>query len=333
MIEIFFVFLFLFIFNLLIYIKFDTISENFIFFDKPDGKLKKHSKPVSLIGGLIVLINLYLITFFLNLLNLNESFFKDNFIYGFILLCTLFYLIGLIDDLKNLSPNKKLLFLFISLTFVIYFFPDINLEHIKISFLEHKYNFKYSEIFLILSFALLANAMNMFDGINLQLILFSSLVFILFALKGLLTIFFILLLISFTFLGILNYKNKVFLGDGGAYLISVIMGCTFIFQYNEFSNYFYGDQVFVILIIPSIDMLRLFFTRIINKKHPFRGDLNHLHHIVNNFTKNKNLTIMITIFLTIIPTLLLLLEIETYFILIISLVFYFSLISYLRFKV
>ena len=90
-------------------------------------------------------------------------------------------------------------------------------------------------------------------------------------------------------MAILNYKNKVFLGDGGAYLISVIIGCTFIYQYNSFDNFFFGDEVFVLLMIPSIDMLRLFILRIINKKHPFKGDLNHLHHVVNEYTKNKNL--------------------------------------------
>ena len=62
--EVFFLILFIFLFNLILYLKFNNISQNFIFFDKPDGKLKRHSKPISLIGGLIILVNLYLITFF-----------------------------------------------------------------------------------------------------------------------------------------------------------------------------------------------------------------------------------------------------------------------------
>ena len=331
--EIYFLFLFITIFNLIVFFKFETISQNLAFFDKPDGKLKKHLKPVSFNGGLIILINLCLIIFFLELLNFKNSVFENNFMFGFILLSTLFYLIGLMDDLINLSPNKKLIFLFISTIIVIYFFPSINLEHIKITFLKDIFYFKYSKIFLVLSFALLANAMNMFDGINLQLILFTSFLFIIFILKGFLPIFFSLLLICLIFLAILNYKNKVFLGDGGAYLISVIVGCAFIYQYKNFGNFFYGDEVFVILIIPAIDMLRLFFMRVIKKKSPFKGDLNHLHHIVNNFTKNNNFTILITISLSIFPALLLIFNIETYIILLLSLIIYFCLISYLRFKV
>ena len=330
--EIFFIFLFIFLINLIIYLKFEKISENLIFFDQPDGKLKKHSKPVSLIGGLIILINLYLIIFFLKILNLDNLIFQNNFVYAFILLCTLFYLIGLIDDLKNLTPNTKLFFLLISTTIIIYLFPEIKLEHIRISFLKNNYHFGYSGLFLVISFTLLANAMNMFDGINLQLISFTSLLFILFILKGFIPIFFILLLICFLFLAILNFKNKVFLGDGGAYLISAIIGSTFIYQYDKFDNCFFGDEVFVILIIPAIDMLRLFLVRIIKKKHPFKGDLNHLHHIVNNYTKNNSITVLITITISILPMLLLFLNIQTYIILLVSLFIYFCLIKYPRFK-
>ena len=60
------------LFNLSIYLKFETIANKLNFFDKPDGKLKKHSQPVSLIGGLVILINIYLIVFILNLLGLES---------------------------------------------------------------------------------------------------------------------------------------------------------------------------------------------------------------------------------------------------------------------
>tara|TARA_B100001057_G_C22858671_1_gene953618 strand:- start:2495 stop:3496 length:1002 start_codon:yes stop_codon:yes gene_type:complete len=330
--EIFFLFLFISLFNLFLYLKFELISKNFIFFDQPDGKLKKHSRPISLIGGLIILINLYLITFFLKLIDIDNLIFKENYTYGVLLLSTFFYIIGLVDDLKNLTPNKKLFLIILSIIIVINFFPEINLKYIKISFFENIYYFKYSSLFLVISFALLANAMNMFDGINLQLILYTLFVFILFILKGIFPIFFTLLLISLIFLSILNYKNKVFLGDGGAYLISSIFGCTFIYQYNELNNYFFGDEVFIILIIPAIDMLRLFVIRLLNKKHPFKGDLNHLHHIVYEFTKNRIITVFITINLCILPSFLLLLNFKTYFILTLSLMTYFGLIFYLRKK-
>ena len=331
-VSVFFLILFVFLFNLIFFLKFNSFLNFLAFFDKPDGKLKRHSKPISLIGGLVIITNVYLIIFLLGFFNIYPIF-ESQFLFSIIILSTLFYLIGLIDDLKNLTPNIKLLLLLFSISSVIYFFPELKLDTIKISFLDKVYYFKeYSSLFIILSFLLLANAINMFDGINLQLILFSSIIFILFIVKGFFPIFFILLLICFTFLGILNYQNKVFLGDGGAYLISSLLGCTFIYQYKNFEFFFFGDEVFIILIIPAIDMLRLFIERSINKKHPFKGDLNHLHHIVYNFTKNKNLTIIITIGSCIIPISFLFLSIKTYYIFVITLIFYLILITYMKIK-
>ena len=321
------------IFNLFIFLNFENISKNFIFFDRPDGKLKKHKNPTSLIGGLIILLNLYLIIFFLKILAFDNIIFEDNFSYVILILGTIFFIIGFIDDLKNLSPNIKLISIITSVFLISIFFPEIKLEHIKISFLKSNYSFEgFSLIFIILSFALLANAINMFDGINLQLIFFTLFIFLIFILKGFLPIFFILISISFIFLGLLNYKNKVFIGDGGCYLISVIIGCSFIYQYKNFDNFLYGDQIFLILLIPSLDMLRLFLVRIIKGKHPFKGDLKHLHHMVDNFVKNKNITILITISLCIFPSLLMLTGLETYFILFLNLAIYLGLILFLEYK-
>ena len=141
------------------------------------------------------------------------------------------------------------------------------------------------------------------------------------------------MLICLTFLSVLNCQNKVFLGDGGSYLLSAIIGSLFIYQYNNFKNFFYGDEIFIILLIPAIDMLRLFVVRIIDKKNPFKGDLNHLHHIVNGYTKNSKLTLCISVCLFILPTLLLLINFQTYYILLISVVVYFLIIILSRLKI
>ena len=324
----------LLLFNLLIYLKFETITNKLNFFDKPDGKLKKHSQPVSLIGGLIILINIYLIVFILNLLGLENLLFEKKYLFLFLFLTTLFYMIGALDDLKNINPNNKLLLVFIVLVISIFLFPEIKIVEIKISFLPKTYYFKfpYTQIFLILSFLLLVNAMNMFDGVNLQLISYCTFVIILFILKGFMPIFFILLTICLIMLGILNFRNKVFLGDGGSNLLSAVLGLTFIYQYKKFDNIFLGDEVFVILLIPAIDMLRLFFMRLINKSNPFKGDLNHLHHIVNRFIKDKTLTVIITVSICIAPTILMYLNIKTYIVLIGCSILYLILVNLLSRK-
>ncbi len=326
-----FLIIFFFLFNLLIFLNFSKIEKIINISDKPSGKLKKHKKPVSLLGGLILLLNFYLIFIFFNFLNFEDSLFNKKFIYIIIILSSLFYIIGLIDDLKNLTPNFKLLLICFSFVIVAYFFPDINLKYIRLSFLNKVYYFNnFSFIFLILSFALLSNALNMFDGINLQLIFFSIFIFTIFILKGFYPIFFSLIIMCLIFLGILNFQNKVFLGDGGSYLISSIIGCTFIYQYKYFENFFYGDEVFIILLIPAIDMFRLFLVRSINGKNPFKGDLNHLHHILNNHFRNTNLTVFFTTLIFVIPSGLLFFKIATYYILIISIIVYSAVITYFK---
>ena len=110
------------IFNLFIFLKFENISKNFIFFDRPDGKLKKHKNPTSLIGGLIILLNLYLIIFFLKILAFDNIIFEDNFSYVILILGTIFFIIGFIDDLKNLSPNIKLISIITSVFLISIFF-------------------------------------------------------------------------------------------------------------------------------------------------------------------------------------------------------------------
>ena len=317
---------FVLLFNCFIFFNFSKISKSLNFFDKPDGNLKKHKHPVSLLGGSLILVNIYLITFFFNLFDLNDQLFAGQFFYIFIILSTFFYIVGCIDDFTNLSPNLKLLLIAFSFLVTAYFFPEINLKLIKISFLDKNYYFNsFSTLFLLLSFSLLSNAMNMFDGINLQLILFTIFVFMIFVIKGFFSLFFTILLICLCFLGILNYKNKIFLGS--------IIGCTFIYQYNYFDNYLYGDEIFIILLIPSIDMLRLFVVRSLNKKNPFKGDLNHFHHIVNNYFRNKNLTVVFTILMCVMPSLLLIINVKTYYIFIISVIVYISIITYFKKKI
>ena len=72
---------------------------------------------------------------------------------------------------------------------------------------------------------------------------------------------------------IFNYKNKIFLGDSGAFILSGIIGFILIDQYQNEENFFSSDEIFVILMVPGIDMLRLFISRIYKKQNPFFGDL------------------------------------------------------------
>ena len=119
----------------------------------------------------------------------------------------------------------------------------------------------------------------MFDGINLQSSLYSLTIFlfiIIFYIDLFLVKIIFISLMSYSFL---NYKNKTFLGDSGSLLISFIIGYIFIKLYN-FQIINFADEVVIYMLVPGIDLIRLFFKRILIKKNPLTPDRFHLHHLL-----------------------------------------------------
>jgi len=152
----------------------------------------------------------------------------------------------------------------------------------------------YSTFFTILCMALFINSFNMFDGINLQSGSYSLIFFVFFILNNYNFIFCILLLLPHILFLIKNYNSKSFLGDNGCYILSFIISIFIIDFYNN--NKIYSDQIFLLMMMPGADMLRLFIIRIYNKKNPFSGDRKHLHHILlNHFSEKKVFRILFII--------------------------------------
>jgi UDP-GlcNAc:undecaprenyl-phosphate GlcNAc-1-phosphate transferase len=150
-------------------------------------------------------------------------------------------------------------------------------------------------LFTSASFLLFINAFNMFDGINLQSALYSFFLLLIFLIIGFATEIIIVLILSLLFFAYLNFKNQCFLGDNGSLIIGFILSFLFIKSYN--ANFIiYADQIFLLMMIPGIDLLRLAITRIYNGKHPFRGDRDHFHHnILKKYGHNKTISIILLI--------------------------------------
>jgi UDP-GlcNAc:undecaprenyl-phosphate GlcNAc-1-phosphate transferase len=73
-------------------------------------------------------------------------------------------------------------------------------------------------------------------------------------------------------------KKKLFLGNSGTNLFSIAISLILIQEYKN--NNLYCDEIFFILFLPGIDMIRLSIQRIISGNSPFFGDKNHLHHLM-----------------------------------------------------
>ena len=64
--------------NLIFLFKFQKLTEIFKIIDKPDGNLKKHKQPVSLLEGLLSL-SIYISFFLIQFFDLEHLLFKENF--------------------------------------------------------------------------------------------------------------------------------------------------------------------------------------------------------------------------------------------------------------
>ncbi len=324
-----FLVLFFLILNSILLLNFDFISKKINIFDDPDNRLKKHKKKTSLLGGSIIVLNV-IVFFLINLLLKNSLIdFELTKIISFLFIIFSFYLVGIYDDVKKIIPKIKLLFIIFSSLVAILYDRDLGLNLVEISFIEKNYSLSHFSVpFTVLCFALLANAFNMFDGIDLQLILFSIFVFAIFLFKSVLMIFSFIILINLFFVLFLNYKNKIFLGDSGAFVLSGIIGFILIDQYENNIEFFLTDEIFIILMVPGIDMLRLFIFRIYKKQNPFSGDLNHLHHILKRKFKSIVKTNFVLSLFYLIPFICLIIGFKTYLIFSVYCLIYISIISY-----
>ena len=296
--------LFLISLELILLINSKKIGNAISLVDMPDEIRKFHKNPVPLVGGLILCVTIFLNTiifFFFDLILLDFQ------IIFFLITLTIF---GIFDDKYNLNANLKLIIL--TTFFTIFFLLNSNLVVSELRFSSFQYIFNVYEYlvfpFTILCSLLLINSINMLDGKNglcglTQIIILFFLTYYIFKyqyytnqeldfLEGELTFIYLYILYLSLFL-IFNLRGKVFLGDSGAYLGSfiIIYLILSIYPKNIFLN---CEQIFFLLILPGIDMLRVFAVRIKNKKNPFKADTQHLHHLISKKIRDHTkITILI----------------------------------------
>ena len=290
------------LFNIIFLIFHKNIANFLQLYDEVNNKRKIHRERVAITGGIYIFINFFLISvskiIFVSTFGFEIP--NDNFnVDPILIFLILIFFIGLYDDKYIMTANIKF---FLSITVVGLFIstqPDYLISFLKFNFLDLEFNVHQYRYFLtLLCFMLFINACNMFDGINGQSS--SYFIFILVYLQIISgTDFFLLsMVISIIMYLYLNITNKSFLGDGGIFLLSFLIAGIIIKKFQ--SDQLYSDQIFLIMLIPGLDMLRLFIQRIMNKKNPFLADNNHIHHLLlKKFSKRY--TVIIIQLLIIIP--------------------------------
>ena len=276
-----YLFLYFFLLNFLIFININKLINLFSIYDQ--SNLNNAKKKISLIGGTLIFTNIIFYCL------INKIFVIDSFIeqlskvefFTFFFIFSFFYFTGLYDDKYKISPLIRIFILGFVVLIAILLNSKIKISFLRFSFIDSTFFLKdFSILFTIICFLLFTNALNMFDGINLQSITYCLVIFLFLLFKSNFIFFITPIIVSLIFLFFLNYKNKIFIGDSGIYLLSSILSYILIYEYNFQNFIIFADDIFILMMIPGLDFIRIFFERLINGRHPFLGDKNHIHHLL-----------------------------------------------------
>ena len=243
-----------------------------------------HKSKATKIGGISIFVTLFIFSVI--------YYFKEDQIFDFSLLIPLgiMFIVGVYDDFYNADFKLKFLLqiivakILIDQGFVIDNFHGILGLYIIPNLA--------SQLFTIFVFLIIVNSINFIDGIDGLAITETIKVIVLIEFfsnqptkiysLGVLSLFCLLPLYYFNF----KRENKVFLGDAGSLLLGTLISIyTFTLLGNDFEiteNFSLNKAILsmAILIYPLIDLLRVFYIRVKNKKSPFRPDNNHIHHFL-----------------------------------------------------
>lgn len=263
-------------------------------------KITSRSSHISLAtrsGGLSVFLTLFIISTYYYL--------KGYEIYDFSIIVpiSMITIVGLFDDIYNVDFKLKFIFQIIFAKIIID--NGFIIDNLHGVFGLFEIGRILAQLLTILIIVAIINAINFIDGIDglaISITILFIISFEFFALSN--TGFYNLSIIIISSLVPLYYFNfkkesKVFLGDSGSLLLGGIVS---VFVVNILSNYYLIKPQFdlhkilfviSILFYPIVDIIRIFFLRLLKGKSPFQPDNNHIHHLLLKRTNNHFYTTLV----------------------------------------
>lgn len=211
--------------------------------------------------------------------------------YVFLSFSVLFAL-GFYDDVIVISYRKKFQGEFVGAVLLI--IGNVYLTNFHGLFGFHQLSLYFSIPFTIIMILGIVNAMNLIDGIDGLCSGLSALIIASFSLwlfnngfieYGIVGLSLTAAIIPFFVFNVFGKKTKMFLGDNGSLFLGMVISflvikfCELNIGNNSWQNVQNAPAIaFTIIAIPVLDTLRVFVTRILNKKSPYRPDKTHFHH-------------------------------------------------------
>ena len=256
--------------------------------DNPNTR-KLQRVPVPVLGSVVVYIGI------VAGITVLFAFVKDPvLIWGFLAM-TILMLIGIWDDIQDLSATLRFL---VEITIVLLF---ILMTGVYIDDFHGLFGIHVLPPWFGLSFSVFCgvgviNAVNMIDGVDGYSSGYGMMACLLFALTFhsvwsqtmvSMAVITVGALLPFFMHNVFGVRSKMFMGDGGTLMLGMIM---VVFLFFALSSKTYCNKLEVVnislpglslavLSIPVFDTLRVMTMRILRGKSPFRADKTHLHHL------------------------------------------------------
>tara|TARA_B110000238_G_scaffold173240_1_gene192159 strand:+ start:61 stop:873 length:813 start_codon:yes stop_codon:yes gene_type:complete len=206
------------------------------------------------------------------------------------------FCVGFLSDVKKINSAKLRFVIQALIVLSVVYFSSIAVPQTKIIFLDQLLENNIFRIFFsIFCILIIINGFNFIDGVNTSLIgycLIVSLSLHYLDLNGVeiskIVNFYNLIPVLMA-LFILNFFNKLYLGDGGAYFLGLLFALCLINTYqinNNISPYF----MVCLLWYPAFENLFSILRKKSLSRSPLDPDTNHLHQIIFLYLK-KNFNI------------------------------------------
>ncbi len=228
--------------------------------DRPDGRLKKHKRPMPYLGGIAIYLS------FLLALALSFNFKFDQEILGLLLAGSIVLLLGFIDDLGFLKPLVKIIGQMVSILVLVR-----SGIYIKLVFLPLYISIPLTFLWLVAMINAF-NIIDVMDGLSAGVAFFAAIAFFVVALlNGRMMIAIVSITLAGSLLGFLRYNftpAKIYMGDTGSMFLGLMLGAlAMIGSYTEKDILgFFAPAV--ILGIPIFDTCQVIIARL-RKGVPF----------------------------------------------------------------
>lgn len=205
------------------------------------------------------------------------------------------FFLGVKDDILVLSPKKKM-FVQVAVSAFVVILADLRIENLFGIFGINEVPYAMSLPLTVFIFIALINAINLIDGIDGLAggigMIAGGMFGLWFFLNGHFAMACLAASMSGALLGFLRFNysktSKIFMGDTGSLIVGFLLSMfalKFIqlnieYRFNPNASFSAPILAIVVLIVPIFDTLRVFIIRLKDKKSPFVGDRNHLHHIL-----------------------------------------------------